>query len=65
MAWTMEEIGRMPLAYQAGTPWPDIAKQQIQELQETIAAQTALLNQLIDRIEHLELTIHRHINGTD
>ena len=63
--WTMDEIGRMRLAYQAGTPWPEIAKQQIAELQETVAAQTALLNQLIDRIEHLERIVHKHINSTD
>ena len=63
MGLTIQEIER--LAYQAGTPWPDIAKAQIAELQETVAAQTALLNQLIDRIEHLELTVHRYINNED
>jgi len=51
--------------YGAGTPWPDVAKLQIDELQATVAAQTAEINRLLDRIEHLELTVHRYINRAE
>lgn len=51
--------------YGAGTPWPDVAKLQIEELQHTVSAQTATINRLIDDIEHLKLTIHRYVNRAD
>lgn len=51
--------------YGAGTPWPDVAKLQIEELQQTVAAQTALINRMIEDIEHLKLTIHRYINRAE
>ena len=44
-------------------PWTDVAKQEIAELQATVTAQTAEINRLIDRVEHLERMIHRYING--
>ncbi len=51
--------------YGAGTPWPDVAKLQIEELQQSVAVQTATINRLIDDIEHLKLTICRCINRMD
>lgn len=48
--------------YGAGTSWPDVAKLQIQELQQTVTAQTATINQLLDRLEYLEALVHRYIN---
>lgn len=44
-------------------PWPEAAKRQLEEAQATLAAQTAEINRLIDRIEHLERLVHRYING--
>lgn len=51
--------------YGAGTPWPDVAKLQIEELQQTVAAQTATINRLLDRLEYLEALTHRYINHAD
>lgn len=51
--------------YSASVPWPEQAKLQIAELQATVAAQTAEINRLIDRVEHLERMIHRYINGDE
>jgi hypothetical protein len=51
--------------YGAGTPWPDVAKLQIEELQQTVAAQTATINRLLDRLEYLEALTHRYINQAD
>ncbi len=51
--------------YSASVPWPEQAKLQISELQATAAAQTAEINRLIDRVEHLERIIHRHINAAE
>ena len=48
--------------YGAGTPWPDVARLQIDELQATVAAQTATINRLLERLEYLELFVHRHVN---
>ena len=48
--------------YGAGTPWPDIAKLQIDELQATVAAQTVTINRLLERLDYLELLVNRHIS---
>ena len=57
----MESTTAQPpdLQYGAGTPWPDIARAQIEELQRAMAAQTAELNRLVDRLEYVEGTL-RH-----
>lgn len=49
--------------YSASHPWPEQAKLQIAELQSTVAAQTAEINRLIDRIDHLDRIVHKYING--
>ena len=46
--------------YSASVPWPEQA-----ELQATAAAQTAEINRLIDRIEHLDRIVHRYINTAE
>ena len=46
-------------------PWPEQAKLQIAELQATVAAQTAEINRLIDRLDHLERVVHKYINGDE
>lgn len=51
--------------FSASVPWPEQAKLQIAELQATAAAQTAEINRLIDRIEHLERIVHRYINTAE
>ena len=51
--------------FSASVPWPEQAKLQIAELQATAAAQTAEINRLIDRIEHLDLIVHRYINTAE
>lgn len=51
--------------YSASVPWPEQAKLQIAELQATAAAQTAEINRLIDRIEHLDRIVHRYINTAE
>ena len=48
--------------YSASVPWPEQAKLQIAELQATVAAQTAEINRLADRIEYLEQFIHKYVN---
>ena len=49
--------------YSASVPWPEQAKLQIAELQATVTAQTAEINRLIDRLDHLERIIHKYVNG--
>ncbi len=51
--------------YSADVPWPERAKLQIDELQATAAAQTAEINRLLDRVEHLERMIHRYLNAAE
>lgn len=51
--------------YGAGTPWPDVAKLQIEELQQAVAAQTTIINRLVDRLEYLETLTHRYINQAE
>ena len=51
--------------YSASVPWPEQAKLQIAELQATVAAQTAEINRLIDRLDHLERIVHKYINGDE
>ena len=51
--------------YSATTPWPEQAKLQISELQGTVMAQTAEINRLIDRLDHVERMIHKYINGAE
>lgn len=51
--------------YGAGTPWPDIAKLQIEELQFTVATQTAEINRLLDRLAYIETLVHRYIDSGD
>ena len=51
--------------YSASVPWPEQAKLQIAELQATVAAQTAEINRLIDRLDHLERMLHRYLNTAD
>ena len=51
--------------FSASVPWPEQAKLQIAELQATAAAQTAEINRLIDRIEHLDRIVHRYINTAE
>ena len=48
--------------YSASVPWPEQAKLQIAELEATAAAQTAEINRLIDRVDHLERLLHRYLN---
>lgn len=62
---TLEQDKAAVHLYGAGTPWPDVAKLQIEELQQTVAAQTATINRLADDIEHLKLTVHQYINRMD
>ena len=51
--------------FSADVPWPERAKLEISELQATAAAQTAEINRLIDRIEHLDRIVHRYINTAE
>lgn len=51
--------------YSASVPWPEQAKLQIAELQATVAAQTAEINRLIDRLDHLERIVQKYINGDE
>ncbi len=51
--------------YSASVPWPEQAKLQIAELQATAAAQTAEINRLIDRLDHLERIVQRYINQSE
>ena len=51
--------------YSASVPWPEQAKLQISELQATAAAQTAEINRLIDRVDHLERMLHRYLNTAE
>ena len=51
--------------YSASVPWPEKAKLQIAELQATVAAQTAEINRLIDRLDHLERIVQKYINGDE
>ncbi len=51
--------------YSASVPWPEQAKLQIAELQATEAAQTAEINRLIDRLDHLERIVQKYINGAE
>ncbi len=51
--------------YSADVPWPERAKLQIDELQATAAAQTAEINRLLDRVEHLERMLHRYLNTAE
>jgi hypothetical protein len=51
--------------YSADIPWPERAKLEIAELQATATAQTAEINRLIDRIEHLERMLHRYLNTAE
>ena len=46
-------------------PWTDVAKQEIAELQATVTAQTAEINRLIDRLDHLERIVQKYINGDE
>lgn len=46
-------------------PWPETVKRQVAELQATVAAQTAEINRLIDRLDHLERIVHRYLNTAD
>ncbi len=49
--------------YSASVPWPERAKLEISELQATATAQTAEINRLLDRVDHLERIIQKYING--
>ena len=51
--------------FSASVPWPEQAKLQIAELQATAAAQTAEINRLIDRLDHLDRIVHRYINTAE
>lgn len=51
--------------YSASIPWPEVAKLQIDELQATAAAQTAEINRLLDRVDHLERMLHRYLNTAE
>ena len=62
---TLEQDKAAVHLYGAGTPWPDVAKLQIEELQQTVAAQTATINRLADRLEYLETLTHRYINQSE
>ncbi len=44
-------------------PWPETVKRQVAELQAAATAQTAEINRLLDRVDHLERIIHKYING--
>ena len=51
--------------FSADVPWPERAKLEISELQATAAAQTAEINRLLDRVDHLERMLHRHLNTAE
>ena len=51
--------------YSASVPWPEQAKLEIAELQATVTAQTAEINRLIDRLDHLDRIVHKYINGDE
>ncbi len=51
--------------YSASVPWPEQAKLQISELQATITAQTAEINRMLDRLDHLERIVQKYINGDE
>ena len=51
--------------YSASVPWPEQVKLQISELQATAAAQTAEINRLLDRFDHLERMLHRYLNTAE
>lgn len=46
-------------------PWPETVKRQIAELQATATAQTAEINRLLDRVDHLERMLHRYLNTAE